>query len=388
MMSSAIVKSLFNKKFVPKANTVRIFSSSEALKPRGWNNHEVIQEDVLQVKKRDGSYDKIDKARGFINYYRNPEAYRNPLERVNDWKEINYEKDTQEAKVERKIQASRCMDCGTPFCQTYSGCPISNLIPEWNEFVFKDQWQEAYQRLSQTNNFPEFTGRVCPAPCEGACVVGLVDKPVTIKNVEYAIVEKAFEEGWVKPRIPANRFPERVAVIGSGPAGLAAADNLNQMGYNVTVFEREDAIGGLLMYGIPNMKLDKLKVSRRVDLLREEGIEFVTSANIGVNVDVKDLQSKYSAMILCTGATMPRDLPVPGRQFNNIHFAMEFLTKNQKRLLMTKDGNIESVWDKSFINAAGKNVIVIGGGDTGTDCIGTAIRHRCESVVNLELMPR
>lgn len=373
-----LARSLLSKKF----NPVRVFST------KSWGNHDVIVDDILQVRKRDGNYDRIDKTRGFINYHRNPEPYREPHVRVNDWKEINYEKDTKEMQLERKIQASRCMDCGTPFCQTYSGCPVNNLIPEWNEFVFKDQWFEAYARLSQTNNFPEFTGRVCPAPCEGACVVGLVDKPVTIKNIENAIVERAFEEGWVRPRIPATRFDEKVAIIGSGPAGLAAADTLNQLGYRVTVFEREDAVGGLLMYGIPNMKLDKSKVTRRVNLLKKEGIEFVTNANIGVNIDVKDLQKEYAAMILCTGATMPRDLPVPGRQLNNIHFAMEFLTKNQKRLLMTKDGKIESAWGKSFVNAEGKNVIVIGGGDTGTDCIATAIRHRCKSVVNLELMPR
>lgn len=223
---------------------------------------------------------------------------------------------------------------------------------------------------------------------EGACVAGLVDSPVTIKNIEYAIVDRAWEMGWITPRVPSNRTGMSVAVIGSGPSGLAAADCLNQLGHKVTVFEREDRIGGLLMYGIPNMKLDKDKVNRRVDLLSEEGIEFVTNTEIGVNVNIHDLKANYDAIILCIGSTMPRDLQIPNRQLNGIHFAMEFLTKNQKRLLMTQSGTFESGWDKSFVSAEGKDVIVIGGGDTGTDCIGTSIRHKCKSVVNFELMPR
>ena len=262
------------------------------------------------------------------------------------------------------------------------------MIPEFNSLVYQDQWKEALDRLSQTNNFPEFTGRVCPAPCEGACVAGLVDSPVTIKNIEYSIVERGFEEGWITPRVPKVRSGMRVAVVGSGPAGLAAADCLNQAGHKVTVYEREDRIGGLLMYGIPNMKLAKEKVQRRVDLLTEEGIEFVTRAHIGVNVDANVLRANNDSVVLCLGATMPRDLPIPGRaEGKNIHFAMEFLTANQKRLLMTRDGTLDSAWDKnSFVTAEGRDVIVIGGGDTGTDCIGTSMRHRCKSIVNFELM--
>lgn len=339
------------------------------------------------MKRRDGTIGKIDKTRGFVDYHRIAEPYRDPLERVFDWGEINYTVPQHDA-VERTVQAARCMDCGTPFCQTHTGCPVNNLIPEWNELVFKNQWREAIDRLHKTNNFPEFTGRVCPAPCEGACVAGLIDSPVTIKNIEYSIVDRAWEEGWIQPRIPAFRTGMTVAIVGSGPAGLAAADCLNQLGHKVTVYEREDKIGGLLMYGIPNMKLDKDKVARRVELLHEEGIEFVTNANIGVDIDVADLKANNDALILCAGSTMPRDLAIPGRELGGIHFAMEFLTKNQKRLLMTQSGDFQSGWDKSFITAEGKDVIVIGGGDTGTDCIGTSVRHRCKSVVNFEVMPK
>ena len=319
------------------------------------------------------------------DYERNPEPYREPLERVLDWGEINAQDGHDE--VERTVQAARCMDCGTPFCQTHTGCPVNNLIPEFNSLVYQDQWRQALDRLHQTNNFPEFTGRVCPAPCEGACVAGLVDSPVTIKNMEYSIVERGFAEGWIVPRVPEVRTGFSVAVVGSGPAGLAAADVLNQAGHKVTVYEREDRPGGLLMYGIPNMKLDKDSVARRVDLLNEEGIEFVCNAEIGVNVDVDVLRANNDAVVLATGATVPRDLPVPGREGKGIHFAMEFLTANQKRLLMTKEGTLESTWDRdTFVTAEGLDVVVIGGGDTGTDCIGTSMRHRCKSVLNFELM--
>lgn len=337
--------------------------------------------------KRDGTIGEIDKSRGFVDYHRISEPYRDPLDRVFDWNEINFEM-PQHDEVEQVVQTARCMDCGTPFCQTHTGCPVNNLIPEWNNLVYKHQWKDAIDRLHKTNNFPEFTGRVCPAPCEGACVAGLVDSPVTIKNIEYAIVNRAWEEGWITPRVPKYRTGMSVAVVGSGPSGLAAADCLNQMGHKVTVFEREDRLGGLLMYGIPNMKLDKDKVERRVNLLREEGIEFITNAHIGVNIDVNDLKASHDALVLCIGSTMPRDLQIPGRELNGVHFAMEFLTKNQKRLMMTQSGTFESGWDSSFISAEGKDVIVIGGGDTGTDCIATSVRHRCKSVVNFELMPR
>jgi glutamate synthase (NADPH/NADH) small chain len=346
-----------------------------------------------RVKRRSGDFAVIDKLRGFINYERNPEPYRKPLDRVLDWGELNpVPGDAMyHSEVERKVQAARCMDCGTPFCQTHTGCPVNNLIPEWNNLVYNDQWRDAIDRLHKTNNFPEFTGRVCPAPCEGSCVAGLVDGPVTIKNIEYSIVDRAFREGYIQPRIPKERTGMTVAIVGSGPAGLAAADQLNQMGHKVTVFERADRIGGLLMYGIPNMKLEKDTVDRRVNLLREEGIEFVTNADIGKNVDVNELRANYDALTLTLGSTKPRDLPVPGRELNGVHFAMEFLTKNQKKLLLTKEGKLESQWDKSpdnWLTAEGKDVIVIGGGDTGTDCIGTSMRHRCKSVVNFELMPQ
>ena len=374
-----------------KATLVWVRGFSGAAKG-GKARHETWRDEndtdnLPKVKKRDGSFGAIDKTRGFVDYNRIAEPYRDPLERIFDWSEINYDQ-PQHDEVERTVQAARCMDCGTPFCQTHTGCPVNNLIPEWNELVYKSQWRDAIERLHKTNNFPEFTGRVCPAPCEGACVAGLVDSPVTIKNIEYAIVDRAWEEGWITPRIPKYRTGMSVAVVGSGPAGLAAADCLNQLGHKVTVYEREDRIGGLLMYGIPNMKLDKDKVARRVNLLAEEGIEFVTNAHIGKTIDVHGLKASNDALVMCVGATMPRDLQIPGRDLQGIHFAMEFLTKNQKRLLMTQSGNFESGWDKTFISAEGKDVIVIGGGDTGTDCIGTSVRHRCKSIVNFELMPR
>ncbi|ETV69757.1 hypothetical protein H257_14596 [Aphanomyces astaci] len=319
--------------------------------------------------------------RSFIEVPRAPDAYRPPTERIQDWHEINT---TYRAPTERKAQAGRCMDCGTPFCQSrhLSGCPVANLIPEWNALVYRDEWREAYLRLSATNNFPEFTGRVCPAPCEGACVAGLVEQPVTIKNIEYAIVDRAWDEGWVTPRLPVQRTGLNVAVVGSGPAGLAAADELNQMGHTVTVFEREDRIGGLLMYGIPNMKLEKSTVDRRVQLLHDEGITFRTNVDVGSNV--RDVLADMDAVVLCTGSSIPRFADVPGKDLSGVHFAMEFLTSNQKRLLASKEGTLKSRWNKDWINAEGKDVVVIGGGDTGTDCIATALRHRCRSVVNLE----
>ena len=274
------------------------------------------------------------------------------------------------------------MDCGVPFCQSEAGCPIDNLIPEWNDLVYQGQWREALDRLHKTNNFPEFTGRTCPAPCEGACVLEITDPPVTIKNIENAIIDRGFAEGWVRPEPPDQRTGKQVAIVGSGPAGLAAAAQLNKVGHKVTVYERDDRIGGLLMYGIPPMKMEKAMVDRRVNLLREEGIEFVTGLHVGVDMEVQELVDKNQALLLACGATKPHDLPIPGRQLQGVHFAMEFLLKSTKSFLDSefKDGQ--------YISAKDKDVIVIGGGDTGTDCIGTSLRHGCKSLVNFELLDR
>ncbi len=280
------------------------------------------------------------------------------------------------------------MDCGIPFCHSgvllngmASGCPVNNLIPEWNDLIYRGLWKEAFYRLDKTNNFPEFTGRVCPAPCEGSCTEGLKDLPVTIKNNEKHIIERAFEEGWISANPPAVRTGRKVAVVGSGPSGLACAAQLNKVGHEVTVYERADRIGGLLMYGIPNMKLDKKIVDRRVNLMQEEGIKFVTSTEIGKDVPVEKLRQDFDAVVLCCGATKPRDLAVEGREHKGVHFAMEFLSANTKSLL---DSKLE---DGNYISAKDKYVIVIGGGDTGTDCVGTSIRHGCKNVVQFEIMP-
>ena len=313
--------------------------------------------------------------------------YRNAVDRIADFKEIYTDHDEQRLTT----QAARCMDCGVPFCQSpdmihgRSGCPIHNLIPEWNDLVYRGHWRDALDRLHETNNFPEFTGRVCPAPCEGSCVLGITDPAVTIKNIEMAIIDRGFKEGWVVPVPPAARSGKHVAVVGSGPAGLAAAAQLNKAGHQVTVYERADRIGGLLMYGIPNMKLDKAVVQRRVDLLEEEGVAFRTGANVGNGEDgslsVAELAAGVDAVLLATGATVPNNLPIAGRDLDGVHFAMEFLTANTKSLL---DSNHQ---DGVYIDAKGKNVIVIGGGDTGTDCIGTAMRHGCKTLVNFEIVP-
>lgn len=340
-----------------------------------------------EVKRRDGTLATLSKTRGFLDYERNPEPYRPPGERLLDWEEINLTAPSAD-REELKRQTARCMDCGTPFCQTNTGCPIHNLIPEWNTLIYEGRWHEAYKNLASTNNFPEFTGRVCPAPCEGACVAGLIDSPVTIKNVEYAIIEKAFREGWVQPEPPKSRSGRRVAVVGSGPAGLAAADMLNRKGHQVTVFERDEKPGGLLMYGIPNMKLDKEKVQRRLDLLEAEGIEFKCNVDVGAGISAADLKREYDAVLLAVGSTVPNDLRIPGRELNGVHFAMEFLRKNQYHLFTDKQGKLKSNWDGKRIDAKGKHVVVIGGGDTGTDCIGTSLRQHCESLVNFELFPR
>jgi glutamate synthase (NADPH/NADH) small chain len=281
------------------------------------------------------------------------------------------------------------MDCGVPFCHTgqllagaASGCPINNLIPEWNDLVYRGQWKEALARLHKTNNFPEFTGRVCPAPCEGSCVLGISEPAVTIKSIEEAIIDKAFAEGWVVAEPPARRTGKKVAVVGSGPAGLAAAAQLNRAGHTVTVFERDDRIGGLLMYGIPPMKLEKPVVDRRVKLLAEEGITFVTNTWVGKNYPTERLRKEFDAVVLCGGATRARDLPVEGRNLGGVHFAMEYLLKSCKSLL---DSNFA---DGKYISGKDKHVIVLGGGDTGTDCVGTAMRHGCRSLVQFEIMAR
>jgi glutamate synthase (NADPH) small chain len=320
----------------------------------------------------------MGKPTGFKEFDREVEPYRNTAERLVDFKEIY----TDHNEEHLQTQGSRCMDCGVPFCQSGNGCPIHNLIPEWNDLVYKGRWREALDRLHKTNNFPEFTGRVCPAPCEGACVLGINNPPVAIKNLESAIIDRGFDEGWVVANPPATRTGKKVAVIGSGPCGLSAAAQLNTAGHQVTVFERADRLGGLLMYGIPNMKLEKSDIDRRVQLMRDEGIEFIVNADVGKNVDVKELVDGNDAVLLATGATLARDLPIPGREAKGVHLAMDFLTANTKSLL---DSNLE---DGNYISAKDKNVIVIGGGDTGTDCIGTSLRHGCKSLVNFELLPR
>ncbi|MBL9190896.1 MAG: glutamate synthase small subunit [Opitutaceae bacterium] len=325
----------------------------------------------------------MGKPTGFIEYLRELPVDRTPSERVRDWKEFHHH--MEEKKLRQ--QGARCMDCGIPFCHTgklisgmASGCPINNLIPEWNDLVYRGLWKEALDRLHKTNNFPEFTGRVCPAPCEGSCVLGINAPPVTIKNIEASIIDHGWEEGWVLPEPPKQRTGKRVAVIGSGPAGLSAAAQLNRAGHLVTVYERADRPGGLLMYGIPNMKLDKQEVVlRRIKLLEDEGIKFICNANVGENVEPQIFLKEFDATVICTGATQPRDLTIEGRSLKGVHFAMEFLTANTKAVL---NGTTAP------INAKGKDVIVIGGGDTGTDCVGTSMRHGCKSLVQIEILPK
>jgi glutamate synthase (NADPH/NADH) small chain len=325
----------------------------------------------------------MGKPTGFIEFERELPSDRDPLERVKDWKEIHLHLPEDRLKK----QGARCMDCGIPFCHSgslisgmASGCPINNLIPEWNDLVFRGLWQEALDRLHKTNNFPEFTGRVCPAPCEGSCVLGINNPPVTIKNIEVSIIDKGWEEGWVKPEPPQKRTGKKVAIIGSGPAGLSAAAQLNKAGHLVTVFERADRPGGLLMYGIPNMKLDKNEVVlRRVKLLEDEGVVFKCNVNVGTDITAEQLRKDFDSIIVATGATKARDLPIPGRELKGIHVAMDFLTANTRAVLDS---------DATGITAAGKDVVIIGGGDTGTDCVGTSLRHGCNSVTQLEIMAK
>ena len=327
----------------------------------------------------------MGKPTGFIEYLRELPSELEPLDRIRNWDEFHLPMPEDRLRT----QGARCMDCGTPFCHTgtlisgmASGCPINNLIPEWNDLVYRGLWQEALDRLHKTNNFPEFTGRVCPAPCEGSCVLGIHNPPVTIKNIEYSISEKGWDEGWITPDPPSKRTGKKVAIVGSGPAGLCAAAQLNKAGHWVTVFERADRPGGLLMYGIPNMKLDKEQVVlRRLNVLEQEGVKFVCNTEVGKDLPAETLLKEFDAVVLCVGATKPRDLPIEGRELKGIHFAMEFLTANTKAVL-------DKQTDDSFIAAAGKDVVIIGGGDTGTDCVGTSIRHGCNNVVQLEILPQ
>jgi glutamate synthase (NADPH) small chain len=327
----------------------------------------------------------MGKPTGFIEYLRELPVDRSPVERVKDWNEFHHHMEEKHLRQ----QGARCMDCGVPFCNTgklisgmAAGCPVNNLIPEWNDLVYRGLWREALDRLALTNNFPEFTGRVCPAPCEGSCVLGMNSPPVAIKTLENAIIDHGFESGWVIPQPPSSRTGKKVAVVGSGPAGLAAAAQLNHAGHQVTVLERADRPGGLLMYGIPNMKLEKQSVvQRRIALLEQEGVKFLCNANVGENVEALLLQRDFDAVVLCTGATAARDLNVPGRELAGVHLAMEYLTGNTQALLGKGP-------DGAPIHAKAKDVIVVGGGDTGTDCVGSALRQGCRSVTQIEIMPR
>lgn len=328
----------------------------------------------------------MGKATGFLDYFRENNPSIDPKERIKNYNEFH----KMLSMEERRLQGARCMNCGVPFCQTgmilngmATGCPLHNLIPEWNDEIFNNNWKHALSRLRKTNDFPEFTGRVCPALCEAACTCGMNDIPVTVKENELALIENGFDNNLVVPNIPAVRSDKQIAVIGSGPAGLAVANRLNQRGHNVTVFERHDRIGGLLMYGIPNMKLEKSVVDRRVNLMKEEGVEFITNADVGNNISVQDIMQSYDAVVLCCGASNPRDLNIEGREnAKGIYFAVDFLSMNTKSLL---DSNFK---DGKYVNAKGKNVVIVGGGDTGNDCTGTVIRHGCKSVTQIEMMPK
>jgi glutamate synthase (NADPH/NADH) small chain len=317
----------------------------------------------------------MGKVTGFIEIHRKKQPTRPVEERVRDWNEVYMAWPTGELES----QGARCMDCGIPFC--HQGCPLGNLIPDWNDLVYRDRWHGAIERLHATNNFPEFTGKLCPAPCEGSCVLGINDDPVTIKAIEASIIDRAWHEGWVTPRPPANRTWKKVAIVGSGPAGLAAADQLNRAGHLVTVFEKSDRIGGLLRYGIPEFKMEKKVLDRRLAVMEAEGVVFRSGINVGVDVPVSRVRGDYDAILLAGGAGQPRDLPVPGRELKGIHFAMDYLTLQNRRC----EG--DDVPDSAFITASDKHVIIIGGGDTGADCLGTAHRQGALSVHQLELMP-
>jgi len=317
----------------------------------------------------------MGKPTGFVEFRREKQPYRPIAERVRDWHQVMLPWPVEPLQK----QGARCMDCAVPFC--HQGCPLGNIIPDWNDLVYRDRWREAIDRLHATNNFPEFTGTLCPAPCEGSCVLGINDDPVTIKAIELAIIDRAFEAGWITPDPPVFRTGKKVAVVGSGPAGLAAAQQLNRAGHWVTVFERADRIGGLLRYGIPEFKMEKWVLDRRLDLMRKEGIRFEVNANVGVNVPVEKLRKAFDAILLAGGATLPRDLKVPGRELNGIHFAMDYLTLQNRRC------QGEGIPDEGFITAKGKRVVIIGGGDTGADCLGTVHRQGALSVHQFEILP-
>jgi glutamate synthase (NADPH/NADH) small chain len=316
------------------------------------------------------------KITGFMEYHRAKQPYRPLGERVHDWRQVLNA--WQPATLNQ--QAARCMDCGIPFC--HQGCPLGNLIPDWNDLVYRERWRDAIDRLHATNNFPEFTGTLCPAPCEGSCVLGINDDPVTIKAVELTIIDRAFAEGWVVPCPPAVETGKRVAVIGSGPAGLAAAQQLRRAGHRVTVYERDDRIGGLLRYGIPEFKMEKRVLNRRLDQMRAEGVEFRVNANVGVNLSVDEIRSGSDAILLAGGATEPRDLPVPGRDLNGVCYAMQYLTQQNRRC----EG--DAIDADQFITARDKHVVIVGGGDTGADCLGTAHRQGAKHILQLEILPR
>ena len=318
----------------------------------------------------------MGKATGFLEIQRKKWPTRPIAERLRDWKEVYLPFPHEDLRK----QGARCMDCGVPFC--HQGCPLGNLIPDWNDLVYKDRWRDAIERLHATNNFPEFTGRLCPAPCEGSCVLGINDDAVTIKAIEVAIIDQAFEQGWVHPEAPAVRTGKKVAVVGSGPAGLAAAQQLNRAGHSVIVFERADRVGGLLRYGIPEFKMEKRHLDRRLALMEKEGIVFQTNAHVGVDVPAGDLRRDFDAIVLAGGACAPRDLPIPGRELGGIYFAMDYLTLSNKRC----EG--DTIADEQFISAAGKRIVIIGGGDTGADCLGTVHRQGAMSVHQFELLPR
>lgn len=327
----------------------------------------------------------MGKATGFLEFTRKEATAKEPTERIKDFNEFH----VPLSEEQRREQASRCMDCGVPFCQNgkmlcgmVSGCPLNNLIPEWNDLIYHGQKEQALSRLLMTNNFPEFTSRVCPALCEKACICGVYDSPVTVKENENSIIEYGFESGVITPQPPAVRSGKRVAVIGSGPSGLAAADTLNRRGHSVTVYERSDRVGGLLMYGIPNMKLEKHIIERRAELMRAEGVEFVTNANVGQDISADEIMSGYDAVVLACGSSNPRDIKAEGRDAEGIYFAVDFLKATTKSLL---DSDLA---DGKYISAEGKNVVIIGGGDTGNDCVGTSVRHGCKSVTQLEMMPK